>query len=239
MSTYVFIPGAGGDPWQFHLVIRDLEAMGQVAIGVTLPSGDDAAGWSEYADAVVESIGDRHDLVLVAQSLAGFTAPIVCERLTVDLLVLLNAMIPLPGETGNDWWSNTGSGTAHREHLASLGLPADADDRMIYFHDVPPDLVDEAFSQGELQQSMTPMAQPFLLAAWPDVPTRVLAGRDDRLFPVEFQRRVARERLGIEAEVIPGGHMASLSHPHELADQLERYRRELAPARAGGRTVSD
>jgi len=46
MSTYVFIPGAGGDPWQFHLVIRDLEAMGQAAIGVTLPSGDDGAGWS-------------------------------------------------------------------------------------------------------------------------------------------------------------------------------------------------
>ena len=230
MSTYVFIPGAGGDPWQFHRVIRDLEAMEQDAIGVTLPSGDDGAGWSEYADAVVKAIGDRRDLVLVAQSLAGFTAPIVCERVPVDLLVLLNAMIPLPGETGNDWWANTGSGTAHREHLASLGLPAFADDRTIYFHDVPPALVDEAFSHGEPQQSMTPMAQPFPLGAWPDVPTRVLAGRDDRLFPVEFQRRIARERLGIEADVIPGGHMASLSHPHELADQLERCRRELAPA---------
>jgi len=226
MSTYVFIPGAGGDPWQFHLVIRDLEAMGQRAIGVTLPSGDDGAGWPEYADAVVDAIGDRRDLVLVAQSLAGFTAPIVCTRVPVDLVVLLNAMIPLPGETGNDWWANTGSSTAHREHLAALGLPADADDRTIYFHDVPPDLVDEASSRGELQQSMTPMAQPVPLAAWPDVPTRVLAGRDDRLFPLEFQRRVARERLGIDVEVIPGGHMASLSHPHELAEALERGRRE-------------
>jgi len=230
MSTYVFIPGAGGDPWQFHLVIHELESKGQGAIGVRLPSGDDATGWSEYADAVVNAIGDRRELVLVAQSLAGFTAPIVCERLPVDLLVLLNAMIPLPGETGNDWWANTGSGTAHREHLASLGLPADADDRVIYFHDVPAHLVEEAFSQGELQQSMTPMAQPFPLAAWPDVPTRVLAGRDDRLFPIEFQRRVARERLGIDTDEIPGGHMASLSHPRELAEQLERYRRGLAPA---------
>jgi hypothetical protein len=52
----------------------------------------------------------------------------------------------------------------------------------------------------------------------------VLAGRDDRLFPVEFQRRVARERLRIEADVIEGGHMVALSHPRELVERLERYR---------------
>ena len=63
------------------------------------------------------------------------------------------------------------------------------------------------------------MGQPFALNAWPDVPTRVLAGRDDRLFPVDFQRRVARERLGIEADVIDGGHMVALGHPRELAER--------------------
>jgi len=72
------------------------------------------------------------------------------------------------------------------------------------------------------------MSQPFPLAAWPDVPTRVIAGRDDRLFPVEFQRRVARERLAIEADEIPGGHMLALSRPHELVEQLEADRRTLA-----------
>jgi pimeloyl-ACP methyl ester carboxylesterase len=229
MTTYVLIPGAGGDGWQFHLVARELEKKGHEAIAVTLPSGDDQAGWKEYANAVVAAIGERRDLVLVAQSLAGFTAPLVCERLPVDLLVLLNAMIPLPGETGNDWWADTGSGEAHREYLASLGLTDEEarDDRAIYFHDVPDAIVDEAFARGEPQQSMTPMGQPFPLATWPDVPTRVIAGRDDRLFPTAFQRRVARERLGIDADVIPGGHMLALSHPLELAEQLEAYRGAL------------
>src|SRR5262245_34657255 len=113
MATYVFVPGAGGDPWMFHLVIGELEAMGHEAIGVRLPTGDDNAGWSEYADAVEAALGDRRSgVVLVAQSLAGFTAPLVCERRPVEVLVLLNAMIPMPGETGNDWWGNTGSGEA-------------------------------------------------------------------------------------------------------------------------------
>src|SRR6476661_3131290 len=101
MATYALIPGAGGDAWEWHLLVRELEARGHEATAVDLPTGDDAAGWSEYADAVVEAIGDRRgDLVLVAQSLAGFSAPFVCERLPVSLLVLLNAMIPKPGETG-------------------------------------------------------------------------------------------------------------------------------------------
>ena len=231
MSTYVLIPGAGGDGWQWHLVVGELEARGHEAIAVTLPSGDDGSGWNEYADAIVEAIGDRRDLVLVAQSLAGFTAPLVCERLPVELLVLLNAMIPLPGETGNDWWADTGSSTARREYLASLGLTDQEaeDDRTIYFHDVPDTIVDEAFARGEPSQSMTPMSQPFPLASWPDVPTRVIAGRDDRLFPAAFQRRVARERLGIEADVISGGHMLALSHPHELVEQMETYRQTLSP----------
>jgi len=230
VATYVLIPGAGGDGWQWHLVARELEKRGHDAIPITLPSGDDRAGWSEYADAVVEAIGERRDLVLVAQSLAGFTAPLVCERVPVDLLVLLNAMIPLPGETGNDWWGDTGSGAAQRAYLAELGLTDDEirDDRTIYFHDVPDDVVDEAFARGEPQQSMTPMSQRFPLAAWPDVATRVIAGRDDRLFPLAFQRRVARERLAIEADELPGGHMLALSHPDELVEQLEAYRRTLA-----------
>ena len=230
MATYVLIPGAGGDPWMFHLVMRELEAKGHEAIGVDLPSGDDGAGWAEYADAVEAAIGDRRDgLVLVAQSLGGFTAPLVCQRRPVELLVLLNAMIPTPGETGNDWWGNTGSGQAMRENLERIGLTAaDAeDDRILYFHDVPGALVDEAYARGEPQQSMTPMSQPFALPSWPDIATRVIAGRDDRLFPVAFQRRVARERLGLEIDEIPGGHMAALSHPRELAERLEELRREL------------
>ena len=54
--------------------------------------------------------------------MGGFTAPIVCAMRRVDLLVLVNAMIPLPGETFDAWGSNTGSGQARREYHARLGL---------------------------------------------------------------------------------------------------------------------
>jgi pimeloyl-ACP methyl ester carboxylesterase len=224
-TTYVLIPGAGGDAWYWHLVVPRLQARGHDVVAVSLPAGDDAAGWTAYADTIVDSIGDRTGVILVAQSLAGFSAPLVCERVRVELLVLLNAMIPQPGETGSEWWSNTGQREAMEASLIALGLSPDVadDDTTIYFHDVSPQVRAQALRRGEPEQSWTPMTQPWPLDAWPDVPTRVLIGRDDRLFPASFQRRIARQRLAIEADEIVGGHLVALSHPRELAERIEAY----------------
>lgn len=67
------------------------------------------------------------------------------------------------------------------------------------------------------------MHEPVPLDAWPDVPTRVLLCRDDRLFPAAFVRRVAQERLGITPDEMDGGHTPALSRPKALADRLEAY----------------
>ena len=63
-----------------------------------------------------------------------------------------------------------------------------------FFHDVPAD-VKEAATAEEPAQSGTPLDEPWPLESWPDVPTRFVQGRDDRFFPLEFQRRVVRERV--------------------------------------------
>jgi pimeloyl-ACP methyl ester carboxylesterase len=225
-ATFVLIPGAGGDARYWYLVVRRLQALGHEAVAVSLPAADGSAGWKEYADAIVDAVGDRTGVVLVAQSLGGFSAPMVCERVPVELLVLLNAMIPVPGETGEAWWSNTGQGDAMRDHLIGLGLSAEDadDDDVVYLHDVPAAVRAEAFGDEEPKQSWTPMTEPWPLDAWPDVPTRVLVGRDDRLFPADFQRRVARERLGLETDEIRGGHLLALSEPDLVVERLEAYR---------------
>jgi pimeloyl-ACP methyl ester carboxylesterase len=237
VATYCLIPGAGGDPWEWHRLVPELASRGQEAIAVRLPADDDAAGWSEYADAVVDAIGDRADVILVAASMGGFTAPIVCTRRRVGLLVLLNAMIPMPGETFNAWGSNTGSGLARAEYHAGLGLSPDeaTDDAVVYYHDLVPDLRAEAQARTWQHQSTTPLDEPWPLATWPDIPTRVLAGRGDRMFPLDFQRRVARERLAIAIEEIEGGHMVAMSNPAVLADRLEAYRLEVQAGRRDDR----
>ena len=97
--TFVLIPGAGGTAWYWHRVVPLLREAGQEAIAVDLPGDDPAAGLSEYAGLVTSAIGDRRDVVLVAQSLGGFTAPLVAAKAGVAAVIFVNAMIPCPGET--------------------------------------------------------------------------------------------------------------------------------------------
>jgi pimeloyl-ACP methyl ester carboxylesterase len=93
-----------GARWDWHRVAPELRERGHDPVAVDLPSEDDSAGWSEYTDTVVREVGDRSDLIVVGHSLGGFTAPLVCARVPVELLVLAAAMIPSPGETFADWW---------------------------------------------------------------------------------------------------------------------------------------
>jgi pimeloyl-ACP methyl ester carboxylesterase len=214
MATYVLIHGAGDVGWYWHLVEAELRARGHDVVAPDLPCDDDSAGPSEYADTVLDAIGDRTDLVVVAQSLGGFTAPLVCDRVVVDLLVLIAAMIPVPGEAPADYWTHTRYEEEVREQY---------DDAIaLFYQDVPRELASEALKRGRTQ-SEDRMHEPLPLEAWPDVPTRVLLCRDDRLFPASFLRRVAKERLGITPDEIEGGHTPALSRPKELADRLEAY----------------
>lgn len=215
MATYVVIPGAGDVPASWDLVAAELRGRGHDVVAVDLPADDESAGLTEYTDAVVAAIGSRKDLVVVAHSLGGFTAPLVAARLPVDLLVLVAAMVPSPGETGIDWWANTGHGEAIRDSR-------DDGEIALFLHDVPPDLAAQALASGR-DQTMTPLREPWPLDAWPDVPTRYLLFRDDRWFPAAWTRGVVKERLGITPDEMDGSHGAYLSRPKELAERLEAY----------------
>jgi pimeloyl-ACP methyl ester carboxylesterase len=96
------------------------------------------------------------------------------------------------------------------------------DDIALFYHDVPAELTAEARKRAR-PQSATPTREPWPLEAWPDVATRFLLCRDDRLLPAPFLRRVARERLGLTPDEIDAGHGVALSRPLELADHLEAY----------------
>jgi pimeloyl-ACP methyl ester carboxylesterase len=227
-TTFVLLPGAGGDSWYWHLVVPRLRGRGHEVLTPDLPADDDSAGLGDYADSVARAIGDRAGLIVVAQSLAAFTAPMLCDRVYVRLLILVAPMIPAPGESPGAWWSSSGQEAARRRQDESEGRDPDAgiDVKTTLMHDVPSQIVAEAFARGEPRQSDTPFGEPWPLDAWPSVPTRVLASRNDRLFPLEFMRGLALERLGVSADVIDSGHLPALARPDELVRWLETYRQQ-------------
>ncbi|MFF0062454.1 alpha/beta fold hydrolase [Streptomyces sp. NPDC005279] len=223
MATYVLIPGADGRAWYWHRLVPELRRRGHDVVAVDLPR-ESSAGLAEHADAVVRAIGGRGGVVLVAQSLPGFTAPLVCERVAVDQLILVNAMVPALGETAGQWWENTGQAAARSAFAVQQGRGPDPEfDLLIdFFHDVPREVTEEAMTQGASEPSAALFTQPWPLREWPHVPTRFVQGREDRFFPIDFQRRIVGERLGISVEDMPGGHLIALSRPAELAEMVCR-----------------
>jgi hypothetical protein len=218
--TFVLVPGAGGDGFYWHLVAP---LLGPDTIPVDLPAGDEDAGLAAYADAILTAADGATDVVLVAQSFGGFSAPLAVDRLDVRRMVLVNAMVPRPGETFGEWWGAVGQGPASRAYAEQDGRDPDApfDEEEVFFHDVPSEETAAIFARGEPQQADKPLGEPWPLDAWPDVPTTAVASRHDRIFPEPLQRSYLADRLGIEPTVIDGGHLVALANPEGLAKALQ------------------
>jgi pimeloyl-ACP methyl ester carboxylesterase len=223
VATFVLIHGAGDVGWYWHLVQNELRERGHDSLAPDLPCDNDKAGLPEYAETVVDAVAGHTDLVVVAQSLGGFVAPLVCARVPARLLVLVMPMIPAPGEPPTEYWTNTRYADEPRE---SVDDPIE-----LFYQDVPPALAAEAMKRGR-DQSEARLGEPSPLTAWPDVPTRVLIGRQDRLLPTAYVRRVSEDRLGITPDEMDSGHTPALSHPRELTDRLLAYATDPAPTGA-------
>jgi pimeloyl-ACP methyl ester carboxylesterase len=220
MATFALIHGGGDVGWYWHLVEAELRRRGHDTVAPDLPCDDDSAGLDDYADTVVDAIGDRGDLVVVAQSYGGFTAPLVAARCDARSLVLVAAMIPTPGESPAEWWDNTGYRQAVEEQARrDGGLTGNEDPFVAFYHDVPRALAEEALTR-ERSESQAAYDTPWPLDAWPNVPTRFVLCTEDRFFPAAFMRKVVATRLGVTPEEITAGHCVALSHPRELAAML-------------------
>ncbi len=234
MSTFVLIHGGGDVGWSWHLVQAELQSRGHDVIAPDLPGDDESHTLEDYADAVVEAVGDRRNLVVVGHSFGAFTAPLVAARLPVDVLVLLAGMVPRPGESPDEWWANTGYQSAvQKQAKRDGGLTGHADPFVSFYHDVPRQLAEEAMSKERAHPSSAASAAVWPLKEWPDVPTRFVLCTEDRFFPPDFFRRLVRDRLGFVPDEIAGSHCVALSRPKEVADILAGYAATASAAKAG------
>ena len=154
--------------------------------------------------------------------MGGFTAPLVAERASLQRLVFVNAMIPVPGETAGAWWDNTGAPAAREEAAQARGYPVEFDLAVYFLHDLAPDIV-TALAGHHRDEAAIAFGEPCSFREWPDIPIHAIAGKDERFFPEDFQRRIVRDRLDIGVDVVPGGHLLPLSHPEALVDRLLGY----------------
>ncbi len=222
---FVLVPGAGGNAQYWHRVEPLLRQAGHEVFAVDLPNWPGAT-LADQAQAIVSAGAGADEIVLVAQSMGAFSAPLTVDRSPVVELILLNPMIPDPGETAGDWWGNTGQDEARKAMDVREGRDPEAEfDLETYFlHDLPAEVADLLRSGEDEQPADSLFGVPFPLSAGRTCRRSVLSGREDRLLPIDFQRQVSLDRLGLEPEPLPGGHLLALSQPERLAERLLQAR---------------
>jgi len=228
VTTFALVHGSWHDGWCWQAVGAELEARGHFAVAPDLPCDDTAAGCEEYAEVVLDALGDADDdVVVVGHSLGGLTAVLVAAERPVARLVYLCALVPRPGgrvfdiEDGEPPMYSPGFGGAPEEDEAERSWwPAAAAVEQLYA-DVPADLAREAASRLR-PQARPVVRRPCALAELPAVETVSIVARDDAAISPEWSRWTARTRLGIEPVEIDGGHFPMLTRPAELAELLYR-----------------
>jgi pimeloyl-ACP methyl ester carboxylesterase len=223
MALFVLVHGVCAGAWTWDLLVPYLERAGHATIAVDLPGNDPAAKFSDYADVVVREIACAGDeVVLVGHSTGGLTIPIVAARRPVSELVFLCGAIPVRGESvaerGVEWraidpaeWQiDNGDGSfsispeGFRRHVAP---------------DADPEVVEQSIPLLR-PQFLTPFLEKCPIDRMPDVPTRSILCREDRIVAPDYSRRAARELLGVEAIELPGAHAPMASRPEALAELL-------------------
>jgi pimeloyl-ACP methyl ester carboxylesterase len=236
-TTFVLIPGAGADPRVYAATIAALRELGHDGIAPPLPVDDADARPSDHAAAIVAALPEPRPapLVVVGQSLGAYAAAIAADELRPQRLILLAPLIPKVGEAAGDWWEDTGHAEAIAPLIERLGPPSEWDDAAmaeVFYHDVDAATL-ESMAEFEGVPGTGLFAEPLPQMPWPFAPTTVLLPREDRLFPLDFQRRLVRERLDapfVEVAEMEGGHLPMLSRPRELAERLVEATWGAAPS---------
>lgn len=222
------VHGSYHGAWCWDLLRPELERLGHRVITMDLPISDPTLGAADYARTVEEALEPGSEPVLVGHSMAGLVVPLVAANRPIRRLIFLAAFLPSPGRSANDQratepidgrvpptsaeWIDVGDG------VWMVG-PKTATE--IFFPDATPAIARWA-TQRLRPQSYRVLTEMTPLVAWPDVESRSIVCRDDRAINPAWVRAAARERLGVEAVEISGGHSPFLTRPVELALALDQ-----------------
>lgn len=224
---FALVHGSYHGAWCWDLLRPELERLGHRVITVDLPISDPSLGAAEYAKIVSDALTPRTKPILVGTSTAGLITPLVAARRPVRRLVFLAAFLPTPGMSANEQrkaepidgrirpvieeWTDLG------DDVWMIG-PNTATE--LFYHDVPASTARWATKRLR-PQSYRMLQEASPLTDWPDVERSSIVCRDDRAINPEWVRMASRERLGVDAIELGGGHSPFLSRPSELARILD------------------
>jgi pimeloyl-ACP methyl ester carboxylesterase len=227
MSVFCLVNGSTQNPLCWKLLVPELVKHGHQTITPSLPVDQPSASATMYAEVIAQALeGVTQDVILVGHSASGMFIPLVPSLRPIHSLVYLAALIPKPGASIRDQLS-TDPDMLNPEWVATCRAgndPSTNDDVAIkfLFHDCQLEAMNLGLATRMRMYAEGAMTEIFPLEALPEVRSSYILCTEDRTISPDWSRRVARERLGVEAVELPGGHCPYLSRPLQLAEELIR-----------------
>jgi pimeloyl-ACP methyl ester carboxylesterase len=228
MATFVLVHGGYHGGWCWDRLVPHLERAGHACVAPDLPIDDAAAGYEEYAEAVLQAmsaagVGSASDVVLVGHSLGCYITPMVAARTPARHVVSLCAVPADPGQpldldAGSILTTDLMNVVYFADEMGRTLQSADSYVRLFYSDVLE---ADAAWALRRLRpQGSRPMTDAWPLTGWPDVPHTVVLARDDNVVRLSAAEPAARACTGREPIIVPGGHSVFLTDPAGLADIL-------------------
>jgi hypothetical protein len=238
MATYALMHGLWSSGWHWHAVGELLQEHGHRVVIPDLPIDDATAGSEAWAACVVEAIGqDDGPVIVVAHSIAGLALPLVAAERPIVTMVYLAAIPPVLGRSAEESVPTRALTQRFSSLVSRLQVADDGSTRWTSLTDAAEALYDE-LPRGVALVAASHLRRQYYLAwdevcpltEWPDTPAASIVCRHDQVFSPVWLREASRERLGIEAVELAGGHMPFLVRPSELVNLLLALTDENVPA---------
>jgi pimeloyl-ACP methyl ester carboxylesterase len=214
VTEFVLIHSTGQGAAGWDRVVRALAGRGHTAHAVELPDDPDLAA-AEYAEFVSQQVGDVTAPVVLAHSGSGPLLPAAARMLAAPRQVWLAAWVPDESATFAEEVS------AHAETAFNpewIGKDPTEDDEVaaaFVYHDCDQATLAWALSTRRAFVPRAVYHEQIELAR--EIPSTYIVASQDRTIRPEWQRRMARERLGVEPIEIETGHCPNVSQPDALA----------------------
>jgi pimeloyl-ACP methyl ester carboxylesterase len=228
VRKFVLVHGAWHDAWCWERVIPELQRRGHEAVAVSLPQ-EQGAGTEAYAAAIDDAITSPTDTTLVAHSASGLVAPMVAKRRGVSELVLVAALMHVPGCT----WMEQRQAANFTQHsdffnealtrcvVDSMGnwFWRTDDAASAFYNDCErADAIDAA--RRMRPQDMTVFTEMPPLVSKVEVPTRYILCTQDHAVSRDWAIPTAREQFDATVEEFDAAHSPFWSRPVDFTKLL-------------------
>jgi len=252
MAGFVLIHGAWHGGWCFDPVADMLRARGHKVVAPDLPGmGGDAetlravtlSGWAEFTVEICHALKRELDgapLVLAGHSRGGLVVSAATEAdpSAMDSLAYICALMVPDGKSGNDMSGVIMGEEANFERAGSFGeIVADGAGWMINTSMAgpalaqlsPPELVTQQVERLVVEPT-APLATTMHLseAGWGSKPCWFIECEQDRIMPIEGQRRLQALFPGTRTITLDADHSPFYSAPDALTDALLKAAGERA-----------